>query len=182
MRSRNIRRGGVGCQGLLSLSLSLPPLSPSTLSLSRPAPPLPYPMSRSIHIFLPFPLPSSLPLDTCSSRWIRILLGIQVYLRRHSGVKEGSMYSKRSASRTQTALSVPREDTSALSDKISTSTRLVTLLEIGIALPGFARALARGPAIRPMVACARPPAKSKRILRPLPCPPLAGLYARRSRP
>lgn len=75
-------------------------------------PPLPLPLSpihgiptslaRSIFSPSPLPLPTSssffsMPLDTCSSRWIRILLGIQVYVYAGKSIKEGSTHSKRSA-------------------------------------------------------------------------------------
>lgn len=69
MRSRNIRRGGVRCRA----TLLRPQLFSSLRSCLSPLPSLPCPVpSRSV----PF-----LPLDTCSRRWIRILLGIQVDLR-----------------------------------------------------------------------------------------------------
>lgn len=96
MRSRNIRRG-VGCRGLLSFSLfylSSPPPQPPSLRRIPTCPPRvtsflvppPWTISSLARIYLsslslcPH---RTLPLDTCSSRRIQILSGIQVYLRRY---------------------------------------------------------------------------------------------------
>lgn len=81
----------------LFLSFLPHPSSPSSrvyfsLLLLLLLPPI-HRLARSI--FLPLP-PHRLPLDTCSSPWIRILLGIQVYIYAAVSIKEGSTYLERS--------------------------------------------------------------------------------------
>lgn len=109
MRSRNIRRGGVGCHGLLSFSLSFPTLlyrSPrcECQPFLRFTIPRLYPTSFARSIFFPLfspPLTPSprylltpVPHDGSESFW-----GFR-YIHAGKSIKEGSMYLKRSSDRT----------------------------------------------------------------------------------